>query len=206
MAYPDYKDQIQIAREQARRYYLRSGYSGTNIIDILTNNRTIMEGTLRYIGTKIIDAKPMNIGDYNAYRGWKLPADEDPDRWGFLVIYPDGYESWSPGEAFNEAYRVTDNMNFGLALEAMKKGLKVARRGWNGKNMFIYIQPGSEITSEQARNPVLKETADEQDSGAVEILPHIDMWTVNSSGRRAVCVGWLASQTDMLSDDWEIVE
>jgi hypothetical protein len=38
-----------------------------------------------------------------------------------------------------------------------------------------------------------------------EILPHIDMWTVDSNGRQAMLPGWLASQTDMLSEDWYIV-
>ena len=42
--------------------------------------------------------------------------------------------------------------------------------------------------------------------GTIEILPHIDMWTTNSEGRRAMLCGWLASQTDMLSEDWMIAE
>ena len=57
-----------------------------------------------YVGTKIIQAKPMNLGDYNKYRGWTIP-DEDPDREGYLVKYSDDYESWSPKEAFEIAYR-----------------------------------------------------------------------------------------------------
>jgi hypothetical protein len=39
-----------------------------------------------------------------------------------------------------------------------------------------------------------------------DILPHIDMWTVNADGRRAMLPGWVASQTDMLADDWTIVD
>lgn len=53
------------------------------------------------------------------------PADE-----GYLVKYSDNYESWSPKNVFDEAYRVCDNMTFGLAIEEMKKGKKVARKGW----------------------------------------------------------------------------
>ena len=34
----------------------------------------------RYIGTKIIEAEPLTLGDYNLYRGWQIPADEDPTR------------------------------------------------------------------------------------------------------------------------------
>lgn len=57
-----------------------------------------------YIGIKKVEAEPMNRGDYNKYRGWTIPADENPADDGYLVKYPDGYESWSPKSAFNEAY------------------------------------------------------------------------------------------------------
>lgn len=58
-----------------------------------------------YIGTKIIKAVPMTLGDYNTYRGWKIPDNEDPMTEGYLVEYPDGYESWSPRDVFETAYR-----------------------------------------------------------------------------------------------------
>lgn len=57
-----------------------------------------------YVGVKVIEAKPMNLGDYNEYRGWKIPDIEDPSRKGYLVQYPDGYISWSPKETFEKAY------------------------------------------------------------------------------------------------------
>ncbi len=57
-----------------------------------------------YVGVKVIEAKTMNLGDYNEYRGWKIPDNEDPSREGYLVQYPDGYVSWSPKEIFEEAY------------------------------------------------------------------------------------------------------
>lgn len=57
-----------------------------------------------YIGVKKIDAAPMNLGDYNKYRGWKIPADEDPAKEGYLIKYSDNYESWSPKEVFEEVY------------------------------------------------------------------------------------------------------
>ena len=47
----------------------------------------------KYIGTKIIEAKSMNRGDYNKYRGWDIPENENPDDEGYLVKYSDGYES-----------------------------------------------------------------------------------------------------------------
>lgn len=68
-----------------------------------------------YIGTKIINALPMTRAEYNAFRGWQVPADENPDDTGYLVEYLDGgqantpqykgYVSWSPSTVFEEAYR-----------------------------------------------------------------------------------------------------
>lgn len=44
----------------------------------------------KYIDTKTIEAEPMTRGDYNKYRGWAIPADENPDDEGYLVKYSDG--------------------------------------------------------------------------------------------------------------------
>lgn len=57
-------------------------------------------------------------------------------------MYSDGYESWSPKKQFEEAYRDCMGMTFGIALELLKKGCKVAREGWNGKGMFVVYQKG----------------------------------------------------------------
>lgn len=57
-----------------------------------------------YIGIKILKAKPMSLGDYNDYRQWVCPKNEDPNRAGYLVEYPDGYKSWSPKEVFESSY------------------------------------------------------------------------------------------------------
>ncbi len=64
-----------------------------------------------YIGTKVIDAEPMTRGEYNKFRGWQIPADENPDDEGYRVIYPDGYVSWSPKEIFENAYRVIGELD-----------------------------------------------------------------------------------------------
>ncbi len=61
-----------------------------------------------YIGTKIVEASAMTRGEYNKYRGWKIPEDENPNDEGYLVIYQDGYKSWCPKKQFDEAYRVYD--------------------------------------------------------------------------------------------------
>lgn len=156
----------------------------------------------KYIGVKIIEAKPMNRGEYNEYRGWTIPAGENPEDEGYLVVYPDGYVSWSPKPQFEEAYRETaGGMTFGYAIEALKKGHRVTRHGWNGKGMFIYLTPGSTIPKHHLR----PETAD---ALSVTMGPtatfnsHIDMKAADGT----IVIGWLASQTDMLAEDWMIVE
>lgn len=147
----------------------------------------------RFIGTKVIEAKPMTRGEYNKYRGWTIPADENPADEGYLVKYSDDYESWSPKKQFDEAYRACDNMTFGLAIEAMKKGMKVARKGWNGKKQ--YIELASNISYVNASKKVVNCEHDAIGNKAIAFV-----------GTSGVQMGWLASQADMLAEDWVIVE
>lgn len=76
---------------------------------------------------------------------------------------------------------MTNGMNFGQAIEALKQGKRVARSGWNGKNMHLELQ--------------------RPDAHSKMTLPYIFMFTAQGDN-----VPWLASQTDMLSEDWTIVE
>lgn len=92
-------------------------------------------------------------------------------------------------------------MNFGKAIDALKRGYKVSRHGWNGKGMWLVLVPGTTEAYLNEGSPYRVALDQEH----CEILPHIDMWTTNSEGRRAMLPGWLASQTDMLADDWDIV-
>lgn len=59
----------------------------------------------KYVGVKLIEAQPMTRGDYNKYRGWIIPENENPNDEGYLVKYSDDYVSWSPKQVFDEAYR-----------------------------------------------------------------------------------------------------
>ncbi|MBQ7875110.1 MAG: DUF2829 domain-containing protein [Oscillospiraceae bacterium] len=95
-------------------------------------------------------------------------------------------------------------MDFGKAIEALKQGEKVARRGWNGKGMFLWLKPAAEIKKEWCKDPILAELA-EENGGTIHALGTICMFTHDSSGRKAILTGWLASQSDMLLEDWEIV-
>ena len=153
----------------------------------------------QYIGTKIIEAEPayrcmdgqgrVTITDDPSEAFPNFPSVED----GYRVRYADGYVSWSSKEAFEEAYRPTDAMNFGLAIEAAKRGAKIARRGWNGKGQYVelasaisYVTPGGETVNAEH-----------------EAIGNRAFAFVGSSG---VQMGWLASQADILADDWHIVK
>ena len=113
------------------------------------------------------------------------------------VAIEDGVPQW---EAVSGFY-----MDFGGAIKALKEGHKVARMGWNGKGMFLWLKPAAEVKSEWCKDPLLKSLADEN-GGSIAALGTICMYTHDASGRKAVLTGWLASQSDMLLEDWFVVE
>ena len=165
-----------------------------------------------FIGTKIVNAAPMNRAAYNEYRNWILPENEEGADDGYLVEYTDGgkpndsrhagYISWSPKEQFDNAYRETGGLSFGLALEALKKGSRVARAGWNGKDMWLSLSCGEtrEVPAASFWSPHNRGHAEAQ-GGTAKVLPSITMKTAMGE----ILMGWLASQTDMLAEDWQIV-
>ena len=165
-----------------------------------------MHNNKPYIGTKLINAEPMTRQQYNDFRGWRLPEDENGADEGYLVEYLDGgkpnttthkgYVSWSPKEQFEKAYRQTTGMPFGLAVEAMKQGKKVARAGWNGSGMFAYLVPGSQFKVN--RHPLLGIYPEGTD---ITYRQHMDLRTADGS-----IATWAPSGSDALADDWYIVE
>ena len=154
-----------------------------------------------YIGTKIIQAAPalrMEDADGNVrveLLGTNpMPRVGETVDMGYKVVYPDGYESWSPQDVFEEAYRLTDGLSFGLAIEAARQGKKIARKGWNGKGQ--YVELGCDFTY-TAPGDIPVRSVQHLDIGSQALV------FVGTRGRQ---VGWLASQSDMLADDWMIVE
>ena len=155
-----------------------------------------------YIGTKVVKATPLNRQDYNDIRNWILPDDENGEDEGYLVEYQDGgapnhegykgYISWSPKAQFDAAYRETSGLTFGLAVEALKKGAKVARAGWNGKDMFVYLVPAA---SYPAQTGVAK--AHFGDSAMVPYQAYMAIKNVDNT-----ISTWVPSVNDCLSEDW----
>lgn len=149
----------------------------------------------QYIGTKIIMAVEMTLGEYNMSKGWTMPENEDPKKEGYQVKYSDDYISWSPKEAFDESYRLTIGMNFGLATEAAKRGKKVARAGWNGSGMFAYIVPANAYpASTQAMKDYFKG----------ELVPYRAYWALKTAQEDVST--WAPSGSDSLAEDWYILD
>lgn len=111
----------------------------------------------------------------------------------FAAIYSPADQAEAVGK--NPAYR-GPGMDFGQAVDALKEGLRVARAGWNGKGMFLFLVPGSTFTVN--RPPLL---GIYPEGTVIDYQPHIDMKTAQGT-----VVPWLASQGDVLAKDWEIVD
>jgi len=95
------------------------------------------------------------------------------------------------------------SLTFGHAVEALKQDKRVSRSGWNGKNMFLFLLPAGTVPKTAIHDPALRAVMDEQIEGdTFEALGSIRMFTAD----KKVLTGWLASQTDILSEDWEILE
>lgn len=99
-------------------------------------------------------------------------------------------------------------MDFGEAIREMKKDptKRFARKGWNGKGMFIYLTKGRDVPISEWRGEVPSEIKEDiMDDDGVIITKHMvrltDHFDMKAADGTIVC-GWLASQTDMLSEDW----
>lgn len=155
--------------------------------------------TQKFIGTKIILATAMTRLAFCAYINREIDPKTNGDDAGYLVEYTDGgapnhpghagYISWSPKAQFDNAYRPTSGMSFGLAIEALKLGKRVARAGWNGKGMWLKLVPADLAEAVSFQHEALRP------------LPWICMKTADQC-----FVPWLASQTDVLADDWQLLE
>lgn len=96
-------------------------------------------------------------------------------------------------------------ISFSKALEYAKLGKRIARNGWNGKGMFVFQRPGDVLESDFL--PRVKSLPDEvktflaEQNRPVEFLPYLCMYAADGK----IVNGWLASQTDMLAEDWTVL-
>lgn len=95
--------------------------------------------------------------------------------------------------------------SFGDAITYLKKGRKVARKGWSDKGAFLYMTTGSVVGLDRMKPETanyLRNFCEDKGMDEIEICPHIDMKTADNK----LVVGWLASQADMLAEDWVFAE
>ena len=161
-----------------------------------------------YESHKRVKRLAMTRQEYNDYRGWDLPDDEDGADEGYLVEYLDGgkpndsrhegYISWSPKAQFNNGYTVASAtcLSFGQAIEAAKEGKRVAREGWNGSGMFAYIVPAN---SYKAQTQAMKDIY-----GDEGLVPYRAYWALMTA--QGDVATWSPSGSDSLAEDWVIVE
>lgn len=153
----------------------------------------------KFIGTKVIMAEPMTMTEAQKVLGREIkPATDEED--GYLVEY----WSWSPKSVFEKAYREVGSVNFGGAINLLKAGLAVRRKGWNGKGLFIVKQVPAHITGDiipkmQSLPQIAKDILMKREN------PHIDytnqMLIINPDGRAD---SWVPSSSDVFAEDWEV--
>ena len=88
--------------------------------------------------------------------------------------------------------------DIGGAMHYMRDGNRVARKGWNGKNMYLFLVPGSKFVVEASRP--MGQACPELVGKEVEYQGHVDMMTAQGS-----VVPWLCSQSDLQAMDWELI-
>lgn len=140
--------------------------------------------TKQFIGTKIVTA-------------W---ADTKDGKDGYAVKYADGYTSWSPKDVFEDAYRVIEGddqaLIFGDALVMLEAGKRMARAGWNGKGMFVYLVPA-------ASYPVQTGAA-KAHFGEGSMVPYNAYFAIKNVDDTVST--WVPSVNDCLAEDWHVVE
>ena len=153
----------------------------------------------KYIGTKMVQAEP--AFRLVSERGCDIhPKDQVPvfeERAviedGYKVVYSDGCVIWSPKAVFEESFREVNGMNFGLAVEAMKRGKRVARRCWD-RDVYLFLGTAVEFHTEA---DISEFENQDVPVGEVIVLRSVD---------REFVPGWLPVHVDILADDWYIVE
>lgn len=158
---------------------------------------TVVRATLRN-GFEIVESSAcVSAENYDEKLGADICMEKIKDKVWFLLGFLLQTAVHGVDGSGVEGEKVKDKpfsgMSFGQAIEAMKNGWKVAREGWNGKNQHIEL--ASAISYKSPEGEVVNAQHDAIGNKAVAFC-----------GTSGVQMGWLASQADMLADDWEIVE
>lgn len=132
----------------------------------------------------------------------EMMARHTPAPGDYWVVQADGYVYINPRAVFERKYSPAyDRLTFGDAVYLLKRGARIARRGWNGRDMWLSFSPGTPgLPADKFWSPHNRDFA-ESNGGRADVLPCITMKTADGK----ILMGWLASQSDMLADDWVVV-
>ena len=164
-----------------------------------------------YICSKVIHAVPTKMVNGCPWpEGLPLPEIIEPkqidehcgctietrieDGYMFTTSKDDKYPQFMTAEDFEKICRSAEDMTFGDALVALKQGQRVARKGWNGKEMYVFLAYEADFVTDADISAF--------DQLEVEVGDMLVMKTAQNTFQP----GWLASQADMLAEDWHIVE
>jgi len=124
---------------------------------------------------------------------------------GYQVTYEDGYVSWSPKDVFEKAYRRIDGLTFGLAIEALRQGKLIQRKGWNGKGMFVMKQIPAEIGLDTIlKMQSVQQTAKDKLIKSGVTLKYENQMLIIKPDDTAD--SWVPSSSDVFAEDWIILD
>ena len=163
----------------------------------------------KFIGTKMVLAKRMTLGEYNKLQGWIMPEGQDPETQGVLVEYCDGgkpnhplhtgYISWSPLDVFEKSYRLAGSgLSFSGALEALKIGKCVTRSDW-GPDYYLYLVGEGRYPPS---TPAGRKIAENQGDGNVPYAPYIAVFNKKWN----TVEPFVPRQCDLIQEDWIIID
>jgi hypothetical protein len=162
---------------------------GNEIQEDLANSRFIFNPPGMELICHFTASQPMKAGDFIVKQSptdiYHVPKE----------VFMEKYELNTNDSWDLDSLQTENNSGFGWALAQLEAGFKVCRKGWNGKDMFLFLVPGSTFTVN--RPPLL---GIYPEGTEVNYHSHIDMKTASGE-----IVPWLASQTDMLAKDWQVL-
>ena len=159
----------------------------------LGDKTTVVRAMLRN-GFEIVESSAcVSAENYDETMGHAICMEKIKDKVWFLLGFLLQTAVHGVKKTETEADRPAYGMTFGVAIEAAKKGKRIARKGWNGKGQ--YVELAKAISYKSPTGAVVNAEHDAIGNQALAFV-----------GTSGVQMGWLASQADMLADDWEIVE
>ncbi len=146
------------------------------------------------------------------------------DPHGEVEFVPDPNGRWVLEDSLteNNKHNKMNNLTFGQALDAVKQGKLIARQGWNGKGMFVFQRPEDELSVDFIVNKVKSLPQSLKDklagdfswtqqealdgNGPDKKMVKFTAYLCMKAADGTIVNGWLASQTDMLAEDWVVLE